>query len=95
MTHKEHDHAGTAPLGRLADELAARGFEAQLITPGGRRPSLAVRNPAAPILAEDVLADAECYWWPWAERIAPVADLTAAADRVARVLAAVNEPSHE
>ena len=96
MTYDEHDHeAGTSALGQLAGELTARGYQAQLITSEGRRPSLAIRNPAAPILAENVLADTESFWWPWADRIAPVTDVAAAANRVARVLAAVSEPAHE
>jgi hypothetical protein len=96
MTYDEHDHeAGTSALGQLADALTERGYQAQLITSDGQRPSLAIRNPAAPILAENVLADTESFWWPWADRIAPVTDVAAAADRVARVLAAVSEPAHE
>lgn len=94
MTY-EHDHDGsTSSLGMLADELAARGYEAQLITPDGRRPSLAVRNPATPILAENVVADAQWFWWSWADRIAEVTDVAAAAERVAHVLATGKEHSH-
>ncbi len=33
------------------------------------------------------MADAEWFWWPWADRIAPAADVAAAADAIARVLA--------
>ena len=96
MTYDEHDHeAGTAALAHLADELGARGYEAALIAAEGRRPSLAVRNPAAPMLAENVVADSDRYWWSWADKIAPLTDVAAAADRVARVLAAESGPSHE
>jgi len=39
------------------------------------------------MLAETVMAAAEWFWWPWADRIAPAADVAAAADAIARVLA--------
>jgi len=41
------------------------------------------------VLAEAVIADAASFWWPWADRIAGVADVPAAAGVIARVLAAV------
>jgi hypothetical protein len=78
-----------AALEKLAAELRARGYEAQLIAPDGRPPSLAVNNPEAAVLAETVMADATSFWWPWADRIAGVADVAGAADVIARVLAAV------
>jgi hypothetical protein len=81
--------AGIAALEKLAAQLSARGFEPRLLTPGGWRPSLVVRNPRAPMLSETVLAQAEWFWWPWADRIAPVADVSAAADRIAGVLAVI------
>jgi len=79
----------SAALEKLAAELRVRGYEAQLIAPDGQAPSLAVTNPHAAMLAETVLADATSFWWPWADRIAAVADVTTAADVIARVLAAV------
>jgi hypothetical protein len=82
-----NDHDDTAALERLADELGTRGYAVTLITAEGRRPTLAVRNPAAPALSENVMADAEWFWWPWADRIALTADVPAAATTVARVLA--------
>jgi hypothetical protein len=33
----------------------------------------------------------EWFWWSWAERIAPVSDVTTAAGKVATVLGAVPE----
>ena len=75
-------------LETLAAELHRRGYEAKLITPEGRDPWLAVRNPQVPMLAETVLAHAEWFWWPWQDRIGPATDVPAAADRVLRVLAA-------
>ena len=77
----------TAALEKLAAELTARGYETRLIAPDGRPPWLAVINPAATMLAETVMADAEWFWWPWADRIAPTADVAAAAGAIARVLA--------
>jgi hypothetical protein len=75
-------------LETLAAELGRRGYEAKRVSPDGRDSWLAVRNPQAPMLAETVLAHAEWFWWPWQDRIAPTADVPAAADRVLRVLAA-------
>ena len=71
----------------LAEELRRRGYQADLITPEGREPWLAVRNPQVPMLAETVLIHAEWFWWPWLDRIGPATDVSAAADRVLRVLA--------
>ena len=81
-----HDGSDTAALEKLAAELGTRGYEVSIIIAEGRRPTLAVRNPAAPMLSETVLADAEWSWWPWADRIALAADVPAAAESVARVL---------
>lgn len=77
----------TAALEKLAAELSARGYEAQLTVPDSRPPWLAIINPAATMLAETVMAYAEWFWWPWADRIAPAADVAAAADAIAQVLA--------
>ncbi len=82
-------HADSAEaLDKLAAELGSRGLEARLITPAGKEPWLAVRNPQAPMLAETVMAVKDWYWWPWADRIAPVDDVAEAATRVASVLRA-------
>jgi hypothetical protein len=78
-----------AALDKLAAELRVRGYHAHLIVPAGRPPSLAVTNPRATMLAETVMADTTSFWWPWADRIAAVADVAGAADVIARVLAAV------
>jgi hypothetical protein len=45
------------------------------------------------MLTETVLADATSFWWPWADRIAAVTDVRAAADMIARVLATVSGDS--
>jgi hypothetical protein len=78
----------TAALETLAAELGKRGYEAKLIAPDKREPWLAVRNPRVPMMAETIVAQGEWFWWPWADRIGPADDVPAAADRVARVLAA-------
>ncbi len=77
----------TTALEKLAAELTARGYEARLIAPDGRPPWLTVINPAAAMLAETIMADAQWFWWPWADRIAPTADVATAADAIAQVLA--------
>jgi hypothetical protein len=79
----------------LAEVVIAEGLQARLVTPPGRLPSLHVVNPEAPALAEDVYAgrgqDGQWwFWWSWAERIAEGADLSGAARRIRRVLAAVD-----
>jgi hypothetical protein len=86
-TRQARETAGTS-LEELAAELAARGFQTRLTAPEGRVPSFAVTNREAVMLTETVLADATSFWWPWADRIAGVADVAAAADVIARVLAA-------
>jgi hypothetical protein len=75
-------------LEKLAAELAARGYRTPVLTPYGRPPSLVVSNPAAPRMTETVMAEGGSFWWPWADRIGPVSDVNAAAERVARVLRA-------
>ena len=77
-------------LHTLAAELRRRGHEANLTAPEGREPWLAVRNPQVPMLAETVLAHANWFWWPWRNRIAPAADVPAAADRVLQALTATS-----
>ncbi|MCD0453636.1 hypothetical protein LO762_31290 [Actinocorallia sp. API 0066] len=79
-----------AHLERLGDELVGRGMRVRLTVPLGTPPSLHVMNPAASALTENILAeqgaDGWWFWWSWAERIAQVGDVSAAAERVARVL---------
>jgi hypothetical protein len=75
-------------LEKLAAALGARGFESRLITAEGRRSSLTVTNPQATALSENVVAGDGSLWWSWAERIAAVADVDAAADAITRVLSA-------
>lgn len=79
-----------AELEQLAAEVSARGLEARLFTPPGRRPYLHVRNPQTALLAEDIYVEAGYYWWSWAERLAAASDTATAATMVARVLRAVD-----
>jgi hypothetical protein len=75
-------------LGRLQDGLNERGYETALVTPGeGRLPLLEVRNPEAKMLVERIVANANGYWWSWAEKIAMLDEVDSAAVIVARVLA--------
>jgi|CZLB01.1.fsa_nt_gi hypothetical protein len=78
----------TADLEKLAAALGARGLETRLTAHDGRVPSLTVTNPQATALSENVVAGDGSLWWSWAERIAVVADVDAAADAITRVLAA-------
>jgi hypothetical protein len=87
MVYENTREADVTALEKLAAELHSRGYEARITTPDGRQPRLTVTNPAAVILAETVLADAGWYWWPWADRIAAMAEVSTAADVITRVLA--------
>jgi hypothetical protein len=60
-----------AALDKLAAELRVRGYQAHLIAPDGRPPSLAVTNPQAAVLAETIMADATSYWWPTGSEPSP------------------------
>ena len=85
------NHAGSAHLDKLAEELTHRGLEAWLMAPPERVPSVYVVNPAARALEDNVYVDRGkdgiwWFWWSWAERIAIADDLDAAATAIARVL---------
>jgi hypothetical protein len=79
--------AGTAALEKLGAELGGRGFQTRLMTPDGQMPSLQVTNPQVTALSESVVVGEGWFWWSWAERIAPVGDVSGAAEAVTRVLA--------
>lgn len=86
------NHAESAYLDKLADELTQRGLEAWLMAPSGRVPSLYVTNPAARALEENVYVGCGkdglwWFWWSWAERISIADDVNAAATAIVRVLA--------
>lgn len=77
-------------LDRLAGELDRKyAIRAWVTAPPGRTPALCAF--AGPGREQDVYADAAdgtwWYWWPWAERIAPVRDPGRAAAAIAGELA--------
>lgn len=85
------NHAESAYLDKLVEELTHRGLEAWLMAPPGRKPSVYVVNPAARALEENVYVERGTdglwwFWFPWPERIALADDLDAAATTIARVL---------
>lgn len=80
-----------ADLERLGAELTARGYQTAIHTPHGRLSYLAIRNPRASVLTEEVYAQADAFWYSWAERIAGCDEVTTAAAILARVLRAVDE----
>jgi hypothetical protein len=88
MVHAPGDEDPARALEKLGAELAARGYRTPALSPHGRPPSITVANPAASMLTETVMAEGGWFWWPWADRIAPLADVSAAAGHVARVLRA-------
>jgi hypothetical protein len=88
----KEDQAGSAYLDKLAEELTHRGFEAWVMAPPGRVPSVYVVNPAARALEENVYVARGkdglwWFWWSWAERISVADDFGAAATAITRVLA--------
>ena len=86
------DQAESAYLDKLAEELTDRGFEAWVMAPPGRVPSVYVVNPAARALEENVYVTRGrdglwWFWWSWAERISVADDFGAASTAITRVLA--------
>ncbi len=77
-------------LAELAAELSRQSLHATLHEPDGRLPFLEVRNPAASVLIERLYAQADSYWWSWAERIAGCDQVATVADTLARVLRTVD-----
>jgi hypothetical protein len=89
MTTRENPSSDPATdLEKLAVELDARGLDTTITAPVGRLPYLTARNRDTSSLTETILTDRGFFWWSWAERIGPADDVTAAANRVAHVLAA-------
>jgi hypothetical protein len=85
---KDDRQAGIECLEKLAEQLDSGDFATRIVTERrGQWPSLHVTNRRAGMLSEDIFAGPDAFWWGWAERIAPLADIPAAAVTVARVLA--------
>jgi len=81
---------GQAALEALAAALDPGDFVTTLTAFPDRAACLAVTSRHADI-GEDIYVADEWFWWSWAERIAPVSDVTTAAGKVATVLGAVPE----
>ncbi|HEY5990293.1 MAG TPA: hypothetical protein VIV12_28490 [Streptosporangiaceae bacterium] len=92
MNPTEHTAAVNA-LERLAAELDPRAFATTLVAGEGRVPCLSVASRNAG-LAENIYAEGGWFWWSWAERLTPVAEVSAAAAKVAGVLRLTPEPAH-
>jgi hypothetical protein len=88
MPTSPHDDTDSerAELERLAAELGRHGLRGELCTPPGKLPYLHVRNPEASVLSERVYAQADSFWYSWAQRIAGCDDAGAAATALSRVL---------
>ena len=82
--------AARADLELLAAEVAVRGYHARLVARTGVRPYLVIRNPRAPVLTDQIYAEGEYFTWSWDQRLARRDEVTDAADKVARVLRAVD-----
>jgi len=93
------DQAGPqlpAELEKLAAELNGGDYEARVMAVPGRRPYLHVRNRRAGVLNENVYSGDGWFWFGWAERIAPISDVAAAAQKIMHVLRALADSSgHE
>jgi hypothetical protein len=92
MTHRPEivdTQAEQQDLERLATELTIHGLQAELRTPAGKLPYLHVSNPEASVLSERVYAQADSFWFSWAERIAGCDDIPAAVAALGRVLRTV------
>lgn len=76
----------TAHLERLATELRERGWHATLRTGSSGRQVLHVRNPRAPGLNDEVIADDAAFRWVWGQVIGPLTETPGVADRIAHVL---------
>ncbi|WP_406318854.1 hypothetical protein OHA77_15955 [Streptosporangium sp. NBC_01639] len=87
------DDTGTAQIAiihltHLTERLREHGLRVRVAS--RRPPKLAVDNPDAPALSENVHAAPEegtwWFWWSWNEKIAPVAEADDAARRIRHVL---------
>jgi hypothetical protein len=79
-----------AQLNTLATDLASRGFRTRVTRNGGVL-RLSVTNATAPTSHDTVTAapagdGSWWFWWSWGDRIARVADVEAAAFKIAYVL---------
>jgi hypothetical protein len=82
-------------LKALADDLTARGLDAQIIHDDGLT-RISVAHRSVPQLSEDVFAapagDGEWwFWWSWGDRITRMTEVETAAFKVAYVLSPAND----
>lgn len=75
-----------ADLERLAGELGPHGCKTVLVTRDGRMPHLDVIHPEAAALSVRVYAQADYFWYAWAEVITRREEPATAARAVARAL---------
>jgi hypothetical protein len=92
MNAPERDTAVTA-LERLAAELNPTEFATMLVTGDNQVPYLDVAT-RSPQLSETIYVHDGCFWWSWAERLAPITDLPTAAAKIAAVLRLIPQPAH-
>ncbi|MEV0196797.1 hypothetical protein [Nonomuraea sp. NPDC050691] len=87
MPDQPREHTRTYFLGKLAQELEARGLD---VTLRAHPPALRVSDPDTALLAETVdcvpLSDGWFYRWSWGEIVGLADDPGLAAHRIARVL---------
>ena len=82
---------GIQDTGKGSLELLAMAFDraayaVTLVEGKDHRPHLAITNRAHKALTENIYAAEGWFWWGWAERIAPVTEITQAAGVIMRVL---------
>lgn len=81
-------------LERLAAQLDPGVLAAKVLN-GNGWPSLKVTSRHASQLTEHIYAGSGWFWWSWAERLAPVGDLAAAAAKITRVLHTSPQPADD
>jgi hypothetical protein len=86
-THTSANPDSKCALERLAATLSKADFSATVTGGDNGTSVLTVVNRHAQ-LGETIYADEHCYWWPWGQPIAAVANPQAAAAKVSYVLAA-------
>lgn len=79
-------------LEALAAAFDTRQFATTLVTGENRMPHLRIVSRYAK-LSEDIYADSQYFWYSWAERIAPVNAVPAAAAKVAAILRTTGQPT--
>lgn len=86
-TQTTNTHTEQADLETLGSELSALGCKTILTTGEDRQPRLDVLNPLAPAISQHIHAQADYFFWPTAEPIAPRTAIPVAATRIAYALA--------